>query len=136
MSDVKNLTKRYLIWLYKTNKEALERIDRKFTQLDIDCLMLKSLEGSFKKNYSGNIELEKLINEFKDYIINKEKESASLKFIGNSDKLKPNYIFLQLKVIEIEKIIKEFFGKATLNEIKKLYYQEMFERILKEKEHK
>ena len=41
--DSRNLKKRYLIWLYKTTKEALDRIERKFTQADIDKFILMDM---------------------------------------------------------------------------------------------
>ena len=34
--DEKNLKIRYLTWLYKTVKEAFDRYERKFTQVEID----------------------------------------------------------------------------------------------------
>ena len=41
--EIKNLKKRYLIWFYKTTKEALDKIERKFTQMEIDKFILKEL---------------------------------------------------------------------------------------------
>lgn len=126
--DTKNLKKRYLIWLYKVNKEELDRIDRKFTQLDIDKLILKELIKSDK-----NKRMENLIKDFKLYIENKEKEGRELKYSGNE--LKPTYLFITQKLSAVEKAIVKEFGKKTLNEISALYEAEMTERILKSTEH-
>jgi len=41
--DGKTLTKRYLLWCYKTTKEQLDWIDRKFTQIQVDRYTLKCL---------------------------------------------------------------------------------------------
>jgi hypothetical protein len=43
-NDILKLKKRYLIWLYKENREALDRVDRKFTQIDIDKFILEELQ--------------------------------------------------------------------------------------------
>lgn len=126
--DLKNLKKRYLIWLYKMAKEALDKIERKFTQLEIDRFMLKEL-----KKEDRNKRIEKFISEFETYIRNKEKDGLSLKYEGA--KLKPDYYFLVLKLKAIEKAIKKELGKHSLKEIKALYEKEMTERILKSTEH-
>ncbi|MDD2752421.1 MAG: hypothetical protein PHN59_04750, partial [Candidatus Omnitrophica bacterium] len=64
--DLKNLKKRYLVWFYKTSKEALDKVERKFTQLEIDNFVLKELA---KQNQDKK--LDKFIAEFKEYIRNK-----------------------------------------------------------------
>lgn len=119
----KNLKRRYLIWLYKTTKEALDKIERKFTQLEIDRFILKEL----KKNKDKG--LKKFIAEFEVYIQNKEKDGMALKYRG--EKLKPDYLLLELKLKAIEKAIIKELGNKALNEIKSLYEKEMLERILK-----
>ncbi len=126
--DIKNLKKRYLLWLYKTTKEALDRIERKFTQLEIDRFILRELRkcGKDKK-------LEKFIREFSEYIENKQKDGLNLKFEGAN--LRPDYRFLILKIKAVEKAIVNNFGKAGLNEVKSLYEKEMSERIIKSTEH-
>lgn len=125
--DTLNLKKRYLIWLYKTTKEALDKIERKFTQLEIDRFILKEL------NKHDNKDITKFIEEFKNYIQNKESDGLSLKYEG--DKLKPEYQFLVLKLKAVEKSISNALGKSALKEIKSLYEKEMTERILKSTEH-
>ena len=44
LDDILKLKKRYLIWLYKETKEAHDRVDRKFTQIDIDRCILEELQ--------------------------------------------------------------------------------------------
>ncbi len=127
--DIKNLKKRYLIWFYKTTKEALDKIERKFTQSEVDRFILKELESaSFEsKNF------DKYIQEFEDYIENKEKDGVSLKY--EKGKPKPEYSFLEAKLKAIEKAIVKELGKSGLEEIKSLYEKEMTERILRSTEH-
>lgn len=127
--DIKNLKKRYLIWLYKTTKEAFDRMERKFTQLDIDKFIFKEL-NKFDKTKRA----EKFIDEFKAYIENKEKDGTNLKYEGSQ--LKPDYYFLSLKLKAIEKTIIKELGKKALKEIKSLYEKEMTERILRGTEHR
>jgi len=127
--DLKNLKKRYLIWLYKTTKEELDRIERKFTQLEIDKFILKEL-----KKQNKDKKTEKFIAEFQAYILSKEMDGLSLKYEGKQ--LKPDYNFLSLKLQIIEKAIQKELGKKDLEQIKSLYEKEMIERILKSVEHK
>ncbi len=126
-NDSKDLKKRYLIWLYKTAKEAWDRIERKFTQLDIDKRMLKELKKLDKNRKSA-----KFIDEFEAYIKSKEIEGLTLKYENND--LKADYNFLALKLKAVEKAILKEFGNKGLQEIKSLYEKEMVERILKSTE--
>ena len=126
--EIKNLKKRYLIWFYKTAKEALDKIERKFTQAKIDKFILKELKSKNKDKKS-----DKFIAEFEAYILNKEMDGLSLKFEGKQ--IKPDYVFLELKLKTIEKAIVKEFGKKGLDEIKSMYEKEMTERILKSTEH-
>lgn len=126
--DALNLKKRYLIWLYKATKEDLDRVERKFTQLDVDKLLLKELEKANKDQ-----RIQKQVDEFKAYLKNKEKEGLELKYEGKE--LKAGYAFLSAKLEAIEKIIKSVLGKEALAEIELLYEMEMTERILKSREH-
>jgi len=126
--EIKNLKKRYLIWFYKTVKETFDKIERKFTQAEIDKFILKELKSKNKDKQS-----DKFIAEFEAYILNKEMDALSLKFEGKQ--IKPDYAFLELKLKAIEKAIVKEFGKKGLDEIKSLYEKEMTERILKSTEH-
>jgi len=135
--DIKNLKKRYLLWMYKTNKEALDRIERKFTQLEIDRFILKEL-----RKLDRDKKVQKFIGEFNGYIQNKEKEAISLKY-ENKDfpaiagsrhrREKPGYKFLDFKLKAIEKAITSKLGKAELRKIKDIYTQEMLRRIIEER---
>lgn len=127
--DLKNLKKRYCLWLYKVTKDELDRIERKFTQLDIDRTILARLKKARSKN-----DLSKFIADFRNYISNKESDGLRLKYEGKS--LKPEYEFLLLKLEAVEKAIKKALGKSALIEIKSLYEKEMTERILKSTEQK
>jgi len=126
--DLKNLKKRYLIWFYKTTKEALDKIERKFTQVDIDRFILKELKKSDKDNA-----VEPFIAQFEEYIRKKEQGGVNLKFEGK--KPKPDYLFTALKLQAIEKAIAKELGKEALEEIKLLYKMEMTGRILRSTEH-
>ncbi|MBM3245458.1 MAG: hypothetical protein FJZ15_06685, partial [Candidatus Omnitrophica bacterium] len=75
--DIKQLKRRYLVWFYKTTKEALDKVERKFTQAEIDRAILKEL----RKN--SNSALKKLTDEFEAYIVNKEKSGVELKYDGS-----------------------------------------------------
>ena len=125
--DSLNLKKRYLLWLYKTTKEELDRTERKFTQLEIDGIILKELKKLDKKNKA-----KKLIADFAAYMENKQRDAAQLKYEGKN--LKPDYYALALKLAAIENAIIEVFGSQGLKEIRSLYEKEMTERILKSTE--
>jgi hypothetical protein len=126
--DIKNLKKRYLLWFYKTTKEDLDRVERKFTQLDIDKFILKELKKLDKGKKLG-----KYIGEFEVYIANKEKDGLSLKYENGG--LKPEYSFIVAKLKAVESSVVKELGKSALKEIKSLYEKEMTERILRSTEH-
>ena len=94
----KNLKKRYLLWLYKTNKEALDKIERKFTQLEIDNFILKELKKEDKHK-----RLNPFIDDFQSYLKKKQEDGLSLKY--EHKELKPEYLFLAAKLKAIEKAI-------------------------------
>ncbi len=126
--DIKNLKKRYLVWFYKTAKEALDKIDRKFTQVEIDRFILKELKKADKYNVLGSF-----TSKFADYIQKKEEDGLNLKF--ENKKIRPEYLFNALRLQVIEKAIVKELGKKGLEEIKLLYEIEMTERILRSTEH-
>lgn len=132
--DLKNLKKRYLIWLYKATKEAFDKYERKFTQLEIDEFLLKEIEKELKESYlpSEKKDLEKYVNAFRAYI--SEKENACLKLKYKGKKINPDFIFLDAKLIAIEKAIKKEFGREFLDEVKELYEEEMVKRVLNQRE--
>lgn len=131
--DRKNLQFRYLLWLYKTTKEEFDRIERKFTQVDIDRMILRYMAGHGDSVLKRESTPGKFLKDFKDYIDKKEKEGVKLKFEGK--KLKPEYYHLSLKLEAIEKIIVAECGQRGLRRIKALYEHEMRRRIIEAQEH-
>jgi len=133
--DVKNLRKRYLIWLYKTTKEAFDKYERKFTQTDINKDLLLEMENELLGAYLPHekVQLEKFVNQFREYISAKEKSCLELKYQGKITN--PEFIFLDVKLNAIEKLIAKELGRRRLDKIKTLYELEMVERILKSTEH-
>ena len=131
--DEKNLKIRYLTWLYKTVKEAFDRYERKFTQIEIDGFVLREMEKELKGSYMPQEKksLEKLVNDFRLYIAEKEKACLKLKYKGK--KIDPEFIFLDVKLNAIEKAIIKELGQEGLNKIKEAYHQEMIKRIIEEK---
>lgn len=124
-SNEKNLTRRYLVWCYKSTKEELDRIDRKFTQLRVDDFLLEKLSakaGNEKKALEGSI------TEFKEYI-SKKQESAS------AEKSTPKHIYLKNRLSAVEDAIKYFLGPQELTKIIAMYEDEMTVRILQAREH-
>jgi len=127
--DFRSLQKRYLVWFYKVTKEALDKIERKFTQLEIDRFILKEL----KKSDTAK-RLTPQIKEFDQYIRDKEQAGFNLKYEG--EELKPEYQFLLLKLKAIEKAIISKMGKEGLDTVKTAYEKEMFRRIMEERQEK
>ncbi|MDD5129293.1 MAG: hypothetical protein PHO40_06565 [Candidatus Omnitrophica bacterium] len=133
--DVKNLRKRYLVWLYKTTKEAFDKYERKFTQTDIDKDILAEVENELLGAYLPQEKeyLDKLLKQYREYISAKEKACLELKYKGQ--KTNPEFLFLDIKLNAVEKIIAKELGRRGLEKIKALYEQEMTERILRSTEH-
>ncbi|MDP2043642.1 MAG: hypothetical protein Q8K15_00560 [Candidatus Omnitrophota bacterium] len=133
--DVKNLKKRYFIWLYKIAKEAFDKDERKFTQVDIDKDVLAEMEKELLGLYLPHEKdaLQRHINDFQKYIENKEKACSELR--DQHRKINPDFIFLEIKLDAIEKVIVRELGRRGMDEIKSLYEKEMTERILKSTEH-
>ncbi len=128
-SEEKALTKRYLIWCYKTTKEKIDWIDRKFTQLEVDYFMLSKLEKQYSKEKSAD--RKKHLNEFKAYIKDKEKRSHGIKFVDNKKKtFTPEYFYLRNRLDAIEQSIVSFYSKKVLSAVKGMYEEEMTRRIL------
>ena len=132
--DEKSLKTRYLIWLYKTTKEAFDKYERKFTQLKIDEFILLEIEKELKEAFLPEEKgaLEKYVNDFRAYI--EEKESACLKLKYQGKHINPEFLFLDIKLQAVEKAIVKDLGSKALEEIKALYEDEMLGRILKSKE--
>lgn len=134
--EQKKLVRRYLIWCYKTTKEDLDRIDRYFTQLQVDAHVLKLLlKTSRPKVPQGHLYSEK-ISAFQEYMANKEKNVHSKKFADAEGKvLQPEYWYLKNRLEALEKTIVDFFGAKELKAVQNLYEVEMTRRILEAREH-
>lgn len=132
--DIKNLKKRYFIWLYKTAKAVFDKYERKFTQVDIDKDILMEMEKELLGSYLPHEKdaLQRQIDDFEKYIENKEK--ACSEFRNQGKKINPEFIFSEMKLDAIEKTIVKELGRKGLEEIKSLYEKEMVERILKSTE--
>ncbi len=128
------LSKRYLVWCYKTTKEDLDRIDRYFTQNMVDQVLLKELKKS--KSIKKDAGYEKLVKKFDDYMKVKLSKAVNQKFADKSHKsLAADYEYLQNRFKGIEKSICYFLGKKELNNICELYEEEMTLRIFEAREH-
>lgn len=127
-----NLIRRYLLWCFKTTREDLDRIDRYFTQALVDRRLLDIL----LKNKEDNREYQKKIVDFQSYMDIKEKNALGKKYFNLKKKtLQPEYWYLQARLVAIEQVIIEYFGKKELKSIQSLYENEMTRRILEAREH-
>jgi hypothetical protein len=128
------LTKRYLIWCYKTTKEDLDRIDRYYTQLKIDQFVLDQLVG--EKIYRSDDEYQKLVKNFEEYMFKKKDNVDAKKFRDiTKNILDPNYIYLQKRFVALEEAIKKFLGESELKKIETSYEEEMTRRIWEARDH-
>lgn len=128
--DQNSLSKRYLLWLYKMTRDEADKIERKFTQLDIDREVekfLKKKTGGLKSSLKAG--MSPFMEEWKEYIFAKESDAQKLKFTeeGQPD---PKYIFLRLKLEAIESVMKASFGATFFKEARKLYEDSCIQRIL------
>jgi hypothetical protein len=132
-AEEKNLIRRYLIWCYKTTREAFEKTERKSTQLTVDYGLLEYLQkcSDVKALTAGG-----KIEEFENYIRKKEGDYEKQKFADPQIKrLNIEYCYLQNRLAAIEKMAENLLGVKGLNEIKELYEAEMTRRILEAREH-
>ena len=126
----RQLIRRYLIWCYKTTREALERIDRKFTQLTVD----RHIMGLLPQKAGGAYQ-EKL-DEFQKYINEKEKAALEAKYADPGKTiLNGEYVYLRNRLTAVEKTICDLLGKEGLEEIQLSYEEEMTKRILAARDH-
>jgi uncharacterized protein YbcC (UPF0753/DUF2309 family) len=133
----KNLTRRYLTWCYKTTKEALDRIDRYFTQLPVDAFVLKEMaKSSAYKRASGSQAFKDKVKEFRKYRDAKETRVMAQKYTDpQKKKVNGEYLYLQKRLEAVEKAVCHFLGKKALSDIRDLYEEEMTMRILEAREH-
>jgi hypothetical protein len=133
----KNLIRRYLTWCYKTTKEELDKIDRYFTQIKADEVILKQLKKTKEEKSSAeNKASEDTVDRFQAYMKNKEENALKKKFKdGKSGAWHPEYQYLHHRFMAIEHAIRHFLGADELKKISFLYEQEMTRRILEAREH-
>jgi hypothetical protein len=132
--DKKNLQFRYFLWLYKSTKEEFDRIERKFTQIEIDKRLLDHMQEHIDTSkIKRKKEARMFLKDFKKYTDQKEKDGLALKYEGR--KLRPEYYHLSLKLEAIEESIVGEVGKKGLRTIKDLYEQEMRRKIIEAQEH-
>lgn len=127
------LIRRYLLWCYKTTRETIERIDRKFTQLTVDKFVLGGLTED--KNW-GKSTMGSDIEAFIQYIKDKE-DAALLEKYSDATKgiVSGNYAYLTKRLQLIEKAIKHFCGSKALEQMDELFEREMTQRILQARDH-
>ncbi len=126
----KNLIRRYLVWCYKTTKEDLDRIDRKFTQLMVDDFVLAEIKkagAGSSADHSLKAAYQACVDKFIDYIRNKEKGAQGH---GSAD-----YLYLRNRLAAIEKAISNLFSRQDLKKIISSYETEMTRRIWETREH-
>jgi hypothetical protein len=132
--DIQDLKFRYLLWLYKTTKEEFDRIERKFTQIEIDKKIMRYMRQHVdSKNIKRKSESRKFLADFKEYISKKEKDGVAAKFDGK--KFKADYYHLSMKLKAIEKVTIAELGRSRWRLIKNLHEQEMRRRIIEAQDH-
>ena len=125
------LIRRYLLWCYKTTKESLDRVDRKFTQLMVDERILKTLMNRALLSHSSNLKLNNLIKEFKRYVVRKRQDARREKFADTAcQQLRGEYAYLGRRLAAVEEAALFFLGKKELKKMAAMYEAEMTRRIL------
>jgi len=134
--DVLALKRRYLLWLYKTTKEAFDRYERKFTQLEIDRFILEEVSRECREEFlpDEKRDMEAGLKAMRTYVADKENACMKLKYQGK--KTDPEYLFLDIKLQAVEKTVIKELGRKELQRIKALYEQEMAERIIHSRDEK
>jgi len=133
----KDLTKRYFVWCYKTTKEELDRIERYFTQFEVDAFVLKKLRSTqdYKKTADKH-SYRNTVNQFEKYMEKKKTNVLSKKYSDKKlTKLNPQYQYLKNRLSAIESAIDHFLGKKEREVIRRLYEEEMTRRILQATDH-
>lgn len=135
-ANEQRLIRRYLVWCYKTTKEELDKIDRYFTQLQIDAFMLKQLTQTDDYQSSAeNTTFVDRVDQFREYMRKKETNVLTKKFTEDGKTLDGGYQYLNARFLAIERAIRHFLGDDSLREITQLYEMEMTRRILEAREH-
>ncbi len=124
-SDFKPLVRRYLVWAYKSTKEAHDRLERKTTQLMVDDYIWQALskkpapKGPEREAYTAKL------GEFKQYIADKKARALPA----------GEYRYLSDRLQAVEGAIKYFLGVGELRRIRAAYEKEFIRRIWESKEH-
>jgi len=126
----RGLLRRYLLWMYKTTKDELDRIDRKFTQLDVD----RFIAGYFFKisrrlSKRSREALDPFFREWDEYVEVKEKDAQDLKSVGPGE-MEARYAFLHLKLQAVQTAARRYLGPKSVKEFQRLYESKAVERIL------
>ena len=125
------------MWCYKTTKENLDRVDRKFTQLIVDEKILKTLKKTSRGSSTSHLKFKNLIQEFEHYVARKSEDARKGKFATRDNKeLRGEYVFLCRRFKAVEDAARFFLGKKELKEMADLYEAEMIRRILESREEK
>jgi hypothetical protein len=130
--DVRSLQKRYLFWLYKTTKDELDRIDRKFTQLDIDREMLDVFRRravDARDTVKGGVDA--FVREWQEYVAGKEADARKLRF-DEDGHIMASYYFLHLKLKTVLRIVRRRFGARTVGDFKRLYEEASMRLIVQD----
>ncbi len=131
-----HLIRRYLIWCYKTTKEDLDRIDRYYTQLDVDAFLLKTLRRGKDYKRKKDEYYRGLVDDFEKYMQKKKDNVDQKKFKDEKCKeLSSEYLYVKNRFDAIERAIVDFLGEEELDHICTLYEEEMTSRILAAREH-
>jgi len=133
----KDLIRRYLLWFFKTSKEAFERIERKTTQLMVDEYVLKGIKALGRRvSANSKMKYNELVKEFELYIKTKKEDELKLKFFdGQGKSLHPQYVYLKNRLEAVEEAIRHFLGEKELRRMRSLYEKEFTNRILQSREH-
>ena len=133
----KDLIRRYLLWFFKTSKEAFERIERKTTQLMVDEYVLKCIKSEGQRvSANSRKKYDELVKEFELYIKTKKADELKLKFFdGKGKSLHPQYVYLKNRLEAVEEAIRHFLGEKELRRMRSLYEKEFTNRILQAREH-
>ena len=134
-SNDRRLVKRYLTWCYKTTKEDLDRIERYYTQIQVDHFVLDQLVKTPSFKNVGEF-YQKLVMDFEQYITTKKNNVDQKKYKDVAKEiLDENYLYLRNRFAAIEEAIVRFLGQKALKEITQEYESEMTRRILEAREH-
>jgi len=133
----KDLIRRYLLWFFKTTKEAFERIERKTTQLMVDEYVFKCIKTNERRvSANSRKKYDELVKEFETYIKTKKEDELKLKFFdGKGKSLHPQYVYLKNRLEAVEEAIRHFLGEKELRRMRSLYEKEFTDRILQAREH-